>query len=90
VGGARLEDPPRLGEADLAAAAHEQALAQLALELPDVARQRRLGEMDALGAAAEAPRTRHREERLELAEGHSGFPIGAFETTYWTLYGSGA
>ena len=60
-----------LGEADLAAGAVQQRLAQLALELAHLGADPRLGDVHAGGRAREAGLLGHRHEVLELPQLHN-------------------
>ena len=59
-----------LGELGLRALAAEQIAAELALELADGARERRLGNVAFLGGAREIESPRHREEVADLMHFH--------------------
>jgi hypothetical protein len=61
------ERPPRDGELDVAAGAHEQVRAERALELVDLVAQRRLGDVEARGGPAEMELLRDGQEIAEQA-----------------------
>ena len=75
--GVLLEQASGLGERHRSAEPIEEARVELALELQHVLGQRRLAHVQALGRPREALRARHRQDDLELAEGHRFFLIGA-------------
>jgi hypothetical protein len=71
--GARLEDASRFGEGHLSGSAQEEWRAQLAFQLLDLLRHRRLCEMNLSGGAAEAPLSGDGQERSQQAEIHCLF-----------------
>ena len=61
-------------ELDAARRPVEQRLAELGLEAPDLLRQRRLGDVQPLGGAAEVPLLGHGDEVAQVPELHGSAP----------------
>jgi hypothetical protein len=70
-----LEKLAGLGQAQRPAAAFQQLQAQLVLQLADLLAQRRLGDMQAQGGAAEIQLLGHRQEVAEMTQLHQTFRL---------------
>ena len=73
--GARQEHAPGVGQPHAAAGAHEERLAELLFERLDARGQRRLGDVQRLGGAADVAGAGDFDECLDLAEQHGSYQL---------------